>query len=74
MGLEEKPVEGTKNLDAPAFTNALESVINYKGDNYYKACGHIVRQTEHGTTSCVKRAGHPSAEHEDFYGVTTDAS
>lgn len=58
----------TKDLDAPAFTNRAETVISYKGDNYYKACGVIVGHYEGGLTSCVKRLNHPGNVHEDWAG------
>lgn len=66
-------IEGTKDLDAPAFTNPVETVISYKGENYYRACGVLVTQSPgNGTTSCVKRQDHPGTIHEDFDGKTVD--
>lgn len=66
-------MENIKDLDAPAFTNESETVINYKGSNYYKACGEIVvNMGEHVTTSCVKRVGHPGHVHEDYIGATKE--
>lgn len=62
-----------KDLDAPAFTNIVETVISYKGENFYKACGELVTgRPDEGTTSCVKRVGHPGDIHEDFDGNTTE--
>lgn len=48
-----------------AFSNADESVINWKGENYYRACSEQV--TEH--SFCVKRLDHPGDIHEDIDGV-----
>jgi hypothetical protein len=50
------------------FADDDETVINYKGENYYKACGHIVMDYGDGTSSCVKRQGHQSLTHEDYDG------
>lgn len=55
-----------KDLDAPAFTNIAETVINYKGENYYKACPEQVTTY----SFCVKRVNHPGDIHEDYEGNT----
>lgn len=63
------PDKQPKELDTPAFTNISETVINYKGDNFYKACGVIVNaDVITGSTSCVKRINHPGTAHEDWDG------
>lgn len=41
-------------------------VINYQGENYYRACGYPV----HGSERCIKREGHFSAIHECMDGTT----
>jgi hypothetical protein len=54
-----------------AFSDQGHTVINYKGENYYLACGEIVTgNMREGTTTCVKRASHPSFNHEDWYGTS----
>lgn len=50
-------------------------VINYKGDNYYRACGETVIESlpdDGSRTSCVKPVGHIMSTHEDCYGHTMD--
>lgn len=57
------------HLDGPAFTNRVETIINYKGNNFYMACGTLVTGVpDEGTTTCVKRIGHPGDIHEDWDG------
>jgi len=58
-----------------AFANPDESVINWQGNNYYKACDEpVTENADGGGTFCVKREGHPGDIHEDYDGVrkTTD--
>jgi len=51
------------------FADDDETVIGYKGSNYYKACGVVVMNYGNGaTSSCVKRQGHQSLAHEDYDG------
>ena len=60
-----------KDLDGDsAFTTVDESVINYKGNNYYLACGELISayNPAGGLSSCVKPKGHPSHQHEDYQG------
>lgn len=53
-----------------AFANADESVINWQGLNYYRACDETVVQNADGSsTHCVKRQDHPGDIHEDYDGV-----
>lgn len=53
-----------------AFSNADESVINWKGDNFYRSCDALVMEMpDGGATYCVKRADHPGDIHEDYDGV-----
>lgn len=43
--------------------------ISYKGANYYRACGKLVRKFPDGSTSsCVSHLGHRSNQHEDMAG------
>ncbi len=46
------------------------NVLNYKGKNYYKACGAVVRHDKDTgvTSTCTKRVGHPHNLHEDYEG------
>lgn len=68
-------------LGPEMFTNREHSVICWKGENYYRACGNQVTLNDDGSGStCVKRVDHPGLDHEDydgqihndFYGATTD--
>jgi hypothetical protein len=57
------------DLGNSMFASADETVINWKGENYYKACGEFVRNLpEGGTSTCVLRVGHPGRIHEDYDG------
>ena len=61
------------DIGPQCFTDGDEEVINYKGDNYYKAFDAVVVVNEDGSTShCVKRVNHPGNVHEDFYGVINE--
>lgn len=54
------------------FCDKDETVINWKGENYYKACGsHVRNLPEGGNSSCVLRVGHGGYSHQDYNGVTT---
>lgn len=60
------------DLGNSMFCNKDETVINWKGENYYKACGaHVRHLPEGGTSSCVLRVGHNGYSHQDYDGVTT---
>lgn len=59
---------GAKDISG-CFSDDEETVISYKGCNYYKACDVPVSVTVDGQrTHCVKRLGHQSLGHEDYYG------
>lgn len=58
------------NIGPQAFADKEEKVINWKGENFYRACGVIVKVTRYSTTSCVKRVDHPGDMHEDYDGNT----
>lgn len=51
-----------EDLKKGAFTDG--EVINYQGDNYYRACGAVVTIQSY----CVKRVNHPGVLHEDYDG------
>jgi hypothetical protein len=62
-------VGGFPQIGPECFANPEETVISWKGANYYKACDAFVSDLEDGGQShCVKREGHPSSIHEDFDG------
>lgn len=61
-------VLGTVQLASQLFCNVEETVINYKGDNFYKACEEPVTSL----SSCVFPGMFPHEQHVDFAGVTTD--
>lgn len=64
-------VQVLKQIGPECFSDGTETVISYKGANFYKACEHFVSNLpEGGTSSCVKRVNHPGFIHEDFYGKT----
>lgn len=52
-----------------AFTSRDRKVISWNGENYYQSCGEFVADLpDGGESSCLKRVGHPSPEHEDYDG------
>lgn len=58
-------------LGPELFANADASVISFKGENFYRACDHLVKELPDGGASyCVKRVNHPGRFHEDFNGRT----
>lgn len=61
--------QNANDLGSGAFIDGTDSVINYQGNNYYKACGHIVTEFEEDVTTCVKRMDHPTWDHEDWNGT-----
>lgn len=53
-----------------AFSDLNKTVINWEGENFYRACGaHVVEHSDGTLTSCVKRIGHHTDIHEDYDGV-----
>lgn len=57
------------DIGPEAFTNG--TVINYRGDNFYKGCDRWVRDLpEGGQSFCVRREGHSGSVHEDYDGAT----
>lgn len=59
-----------KDLGPEMFCSDDEKTINWKGDNYYKACGKPVAEYSDGSKShCVKRLDHPSVFCEDYKGI-----
>jgi hypothetical protein len=65
------PRDLTKAEQKQMFTNEARTIINWKGENFYKACDRIVHEHADGTASyCVKRVDHPGTIHEDWDGQT----
>lgn len=64
----------TKPVGPEAFIDTAETIINLKGENFYKACGYIVARNRDGSSSCVKRVDHPGTIHEDYDGETIDSA
>lgn len=62
------------SIGPEAFANKELTVIAYKGENFYRACGVIVKVTRYSTSHCVKRVDHPGEIHEDWDGNTKDES
>lgn len=60
------------DIGPECFTDGDRLVISYKGDNYYRSCGTVVLDSGLGSSSCVKRSGHQSKDHEDFFGNTRE--
>lgn len=61
------------DIGSECFANEEETIISYKGENFYKSCDHQVTDIEGGGAShCVKRVDHPGVRHEDFDGNTYD--
>ena len=64
-------MEPVISIGPECFVNEQLTVISFKGENFYKACGETVLRYPDGSESaCVKRVNHPSLEHEDFMGTT----
>jgi hypothetical protein len=55
------------DIGPQCFSDKEQTVINYRGENFYRACGAPVGLH----SSCVKRINHPSPDHEDFAGTTS---
>lgn len=61
------------DLGPELFVTGDGTVIGWKGEWFYKACGELVyKKPEGGATHCVKRVGHPGWDHEDFDGNLRD--
>lgn len=59
------------DIGPECFANQEQTVISWRGENFYKACDVLVTGTVEGASShCVKRIGHPGDIHEDFDGNT----
>lgn len=64
-----KTESGRNDLGPSTFANSSFTVINHKGENFYKSCGQFVKeQSDNSVTSCIKRINHPGITHEDYYG------
>lgn len=56
-------------LGPELFSDSEETVISWKGSNFYRACDRwVTEKLEGGSTHCVKRINHPSDMHEDYHG------
>src|SRR4051794_39824807 len=56
------------DIGPECFANKDALVISYKGENYYKACGIMVKgRLDGGATTCVKRVNHKN-DCEDYDG------
>lgn len=68
-----KVVPMPKGEDSPFNQNVVflsDDVMNYQGDNYYRACSHFVAdRIDGGVEFCVKRVGHPGSDHESYSGI-----
>lgn len=61
------------DIGPECFAGQGDTVISWKGENFYKACGHPVITNEDGSgSSCVKRVDHPGVKHEDYDGNIYD--
>lgn len=59
------------DIGPSCFASDDEKVINYLGNNYYRACDQVVaNNAEGGVSFCVKREDHPGDIHEDYDGRT----
>jgi hypothetical protein len=64
--------EELKGIGPEAFTNAEETVISFKGSNFYRACDAFVRnRPEGGASYCIRQMGHEDNNHIDFSGHST---
>jgi hypothetical protein len=62
---------GTTQLGPGCFMDVEGNVINYQGQNFYRACDEVVFNNPHGgVTYCIKPVGHKSSVHEDSRGHT----
>lgn len=67
-------IDSTQVIDLgnSMFCDIEEKVINWKGDNFYKACGqHVGSLPGGGTSSCVLPIGHKYGDHIDYDGRST---
>lgn len=63
---------GIIDIGPECFASGDLRIISYKGENYYQSCGEVVNETKTGTSHCVKRVGHGTSPHEDFFGTTRE--
>jgi hypothetical protein len=65
----QKDEQGYITFAPECFMDGDGNVISFKGENFFRACDNFVRRREDGGSShCVKRAGHPSKDCEDWDG------
>lgn len=52
------------------FASSDKKVINWEGENYYRACGElVVEKPEGGSTSCILPVSHRHWDHRDWNGT-----
>lgn len=69
MDANSTPRDLTKAETREIFTNEAQTIIHWKGANFYKACDILVRSKVGGGKSyCVKRVNHHGDIHEDWDG------
>jgi hypothetical protein len=67
--------EGFRTIGPECFVSDDGLVISFMGENFYQACGNIVRRDEELIThTCVKRKHHPGTICEDYSGETRDTA
>lgn len=67
------PAQQLMDLGDEIFGNVEGTAINYRGENYYKACSEFVADTEDGgQTFCMLPAMMPHEVHSDYRGITTE--
>lgn len=74
MQEEQMDKDNIINIGPECFADGDLDVICYKGENYYKSCGEIVRLNDPekgpdgGYSTCVKRFNHQGGLHQDYEG------
>lgn len=64
-------LESFPTIGPECFANEDETVISWKGRNFYRGCDVFVSDSpDGGQTHCVKRVQHPGFIHEDWVGNT----
>jgi len=68
-------LEELVDLGPEMFSDVSGTVINYQGENYYKACGEFVADnSDGGSSSCVLPARFPHEVHSNYRGDTTEGT
>lgn len=71
--MQDEPLsDELKEIGPEAFTNGAETVISFKGSNFYRSCDAFVRKLPDGGGSyCIRQMGHEEGNHIDFSGHST---